>query len=99
MQEKRTHARARISLPVTCELADGTAFEAEGRDLSIGGMFVAAPVQPPFNAQLIIQVALGGAGPSRVPAVVRWSKADGFGVQFGLLGAIETHLIAKLLRP
>lgn len=99
MQEKRTHARARISLPVTCELPDGTSFEGEGRDLSIGGMFVAAPVQPPFNAPMIIRVALGGAGPSRVPAVVRWSKAEGFGVQFGLLGAIETHLIVKLLRP
>ncbi len=48
---------------------------------------------------MTIVVALGGAQPSRVPAVVRWSKSDGFGVQFGLLGAVETHLIAKLLRP
>jgi len=99
VQEKRTHARARINLPVTCEFADGTVLPGEGRDLSIGGMFVAAPAQPPFNSRVTIVVPLGGAQPSRVPAVVRWSKSDGFGVQFGLLGAVETHLIAKLLRP
>jgi hypothetical protein len=32
-----------------------------------------------------------------LPGVVRWSNEGGFGVQFGLLGARETHSIARIL--
>ncbi|MBN2197279.1 MAG: PilZ domain-containing protein [Polyangiaceae bacterium] len=100
MQEKRSHARASISLPVTCELSDGRTFQGEGRDIGVGGMFVSASTQLPFDARITVIAQLpGGARPSRIPAIVRWSKADGFGVQFGLLGALETHLITKLMRP
>jgi hypothetical protein len=34
----------------------------------------------------------------KLPAVVRWNKPGGFGVQFGLLGAKETHSLAQLLK-
>lgn len=99
MQEKRSHARAKVCLAVSCELPDGTLLPGEGRDLSLGGMFVAAVTQLPFNSKVTVIVELpGGARPSRLPAIVRWSTAEGFGVQFGLLGAVETHLITKLLR-
>jgi hypothetical protein len=99
VHEKRSHARARVSVPVTCELEDGTTFAGEGRDLSIGGMFVAAEHRLEFNTRIVVVASIGAAKPSRLPAVVRWSKSEGFGVQFGLLGAVETHLIAKIMRP
>jgi type IV pilus assembly protein PilZ len=34
----------------------------------------------------------------RVPAVIRWIKPGGFGVQFGLLGARETHALSELFK-
>jgi type IV pilus assembly protein PilZ len=34
----------------------------------------------------------------RLPGIVRWAKPDGFGVQFGSLGARETHAISELLK-
>jgi type IV pilus assembly protein PilZ len=40
----------------------------------------------------------GTKGDLRLPAIVRWTKPDGFGVQFGSLGARETHAISQLLK-
>jgi len=34
----------------------------------------------------------------RLPGVVRWAKPNGFGVQFGSLGARETHAILTGLK-
>jgi hypothetical protein len=34
----------------------------------------------------------------RLPALVRWSEPQGFGVQFGLLGAYATHVIVELVK-
>ncbi len=62
-------------------------------------MFINAAEQPAFGTQLVVICRLpGSAADSRLPAVVRWAKPGGFGVQFGLLGARETHAIATLLR-
>jgi hypothetical protein len=33
-----------------------------------------------------------------MPGIVRWNKPGGIGLQFGLLGAKETHLLAELMR-
>jgi hypothetical protein len=33
-----------------------------------------------------------------LPCVVRWTGADGMGVQFGLIGARETHAITEITR-
>ena len=99
MKEQRGHPRVVIDVSVTCRRTDGASFEGRGKDLSLGGMFVETTESQPFNTQLTIEMELEGAkGRITVPAVVRWSKSNGFGVQFGLLGARETHLIASLLR-
>jgi hypothetical protein len=34
----------------------------------------------------------------KLPGTVRWAKPGGLGIQFGLLGARETHSIAQLLK-
>jgi hypothetical protein len=62
-------------------------------------MFIESAQKLPFNTQIEIVIRLPGASQdSRLPAIVRWSDKVGFGVQFGLLGALETHLIAELTR-
>jgi hypothetical protein len=56
-------------------------------DLSVGGVFIEAPSSPPFGARIVIHADLPGAPKLEL----------GFGVQFGLLGAVETHALAAIV--
>ncbi len=98
MQEKRVHPRAPVNLDVVCELADADAFSGVAKDISVGGMFVESEAAPSFGTQLTIVITLPGTnGEVKLPAIVRWAKPTGFGVQFGLMGARATHAITNLL--
>jgi type IV pilus assembly protein PilZ len=99
--EKRRYVRASIQLPVLFALKGGSAFaDGMGKDISVGGMFIETEVGAPFSAEIVVRVKLptpaGGLKDYDLPAVVRWVRADGMGVQFGLLGAHETHAITEL---
>ena len=60
-------------------------------------MFIQSDENPAFGTQMVVTMQLPGqAKPLDLPCVVRWNKPDGFGVQFGLLGARETHALTKL---
>ena len=84
---------------VSCEPKDGAPFRATGKDVSVGGMFLESSQSPPFGTELTIVGTLPGAKKDlRLPAVVRWVKPGGFGVQFGLLGALETHVLSELMK-
>ena len=100
-KEKRTYRRIAVSLPVRCELPDQTSFTGVVRDISLGGMFIETSERPGFGVQLSISVLLPGSSSEvRLPGFVRWQKDAGFGIQFGLLGAREAHLIAGVVhRP
>jgi type IV pilus assembly protein PilZ len=50
-----------------------------------------------FGEELEIELDLPDLGPTRLPAIVRWLRPEGFGVQFGLLGAKHTHALANLV--
>jgi len=97
VDEKRRHPRVVINLPVSCDVAGGQQFQANARDVSVGGMFVEASVAPAFGAQITIVGDFPGRPGMRIPAIVRWVTSDGFGVQFGLLGAHETHVLAAIV--
>jgi len=99
--EHRQFGRSNIDLPLTFMVkGKPEVLEGRGRDLSIGGMFIETSTPAPFNSDIDIMVVLpGGADTSTLPARVRWGREGGMGIQFGLLGARETHLIAKLARP
>jgi hypothetical protein len=97
--DKRLHARVPIDITVVCESAGGSSFEAHAKDISVGGMFVESEQHPPFATNLTVVARLPGAKKDvRLPAVVRWAKPTGFGMQFGLLGAFETHVISELMK-
>ena len=40
----------------------------------------------------------GAKEDSKLPATVRWANTEGIGVQFGLMGAKETHLLTEVMR-
>lgn len=97
MIEKRRHARNPVDLEA--KVSDGTrTLEGRARDLSVGGMFFEGEAAFAFGTK--VEVSLGVLTLTHgfvIPAVVRWTAPEGLGLQFGLLGARETHEITKIL--
>jgi type IV pilus assembly protein PilZ len=62
-------------------------------------MFIQTPEPLAFSAELVVYVTLPRQRTQfSLPAVVRWVGDAGMGVQFGLIGARETHAITELTR-
>ncbi len=69
------------------------------RDLGIGGVYVETATPAAFGAELLVHIHLPGEASSyALPGVVRWVRADGMGVQFGMLGAKETYAITEIVK-
>ena len=99
MEDKRVHPRVVVNTPVSCEVKNGAAFAGLAKDISIGGTFVETTEVVPFGTEVIIVARFAGTKADlRLPGTVRWAKPDGFGVQFGALGARDTHAISQLLK-
>jgi type IV pilus assembly protein PilZ len=99
--ELRRYQRANLDVPVEF-VAKGSQERIGGRakDISLGGMYVLTDTPLAFGAELVIHVTLPGQrAPFALPAVVRWARGgDGMGLQFGLIGARETHAITELTK-
>jgi type IV pilus assembly protein PilZ len=97
--ELRLYERAPIDFEVEFTIK-GTPQRIPGRarDLSIGGMYVQTSAPPAFGSDVVVHALLPGQKVAfALPAVVRWTRAgEGMGLQFGLLGARETHAITEL---
>ncbi|HEX2674589.1 MAG TPA: PilZ domain-containing protein [Polyangiaceae bacterium] len=99
MEDKRVHPRVVVNTPVSYEVKNGAAFTGLVKDISIGGTFVETTEVVPFGTEVTIVARFPGTKADlRLPGTVRWAKPDGFGVQFGALGARETHAISQLLK-
>jgi type IV pilus assembly protein PilZ len=100
--EKRRHARASIDLPVLFAVKGAASHgQGIGKDISIGGMFIETEATATFGADVVVRVRLRtptGEQDFDLPGVVRWVRNGGMGVQFGLLGALETHAITELAK-
>lgn len=100
MIEKRQHPRQAVDLEASVSV-DGSSDVIPGRvrDLSIGGMFFVGDVQLAFGTKVTVSIMFPKpSGELKFPGVVRWRGEDGIGVQFGLVGAKETHAIAQAVR-
>jgi type IV pilus assembly protein PilZ len=99
--ELRRYQRSHVDVPVEFA-AKGSPekFAGRAKDLSVGGMFVETDRPLAFGAELVVYAQLPGRkAPLTLPAVVRWTRAgQGMGVQFGLLGARDTHAITELMK-
>jgi type IV pilus assembly protein PilZ len=99
--ELRRYQRAPLDVP--CEFIakeGGERFSGRSKDISVGGMFVYAQQPLAFGVELVVHLQLPGQkAPFALPGVVRWSRTgEGMGIQFGLMGARETHAITELTR-
>jgi type IV pilus assembly protein PilZ len=98
-REKRVHPRVSVEIAVSCERPGAPPVLGTARDLGVGGVFIESTQVVPFGTELVIVARLPGMNTGlRLPGLVRWAKLDGFGVQFGLLGARETHGILALMK-
>ena len=98
MKEKRQSPRKPVAIPLVFEVVETQRRTvAACRDLSLGGMFIETSDQAAFGAEITIILYLPGMdGEQTLPATVRWTTADGMGVQFGLLGVRHTHALKAL---
>jgi Tfp pilus assembly protein PilZ len=68
------------------------------KDLALGGMFIETETPAPLNEEIRVHLRLPDAPKEMVlTAVVRWTRRDGMGVQFGLMGAVDTHALTEFL--
>lgn len=98
MHEKRAHSRSLIRIAVTCTTEGGAVVAGTSHDLSTGGMYIEAGEIPAFGTKLGVEIDASGLRGVHLPGIVRWTKPSGFGVQFQLIGARETHALAELVR-
>jgi len=96
--ENRQHPRKTFETDVTYQVGDGPRMAARCRDISLGGMFVETSTPLAYGTALRLWVRLPGMkDDSTIDAVVRWNMPAGMGVQFGTMGARDTHAITLLL--
>ena len=98
--EQRRYARAPIQTPLTF-FVKGSSDQKRGtaKDIAVGGMSVEAADPAPFGSEIIVNLQLPGSHEvMALPAIVRWVRDGSMGLQFGLLGAVETHLITEIHR-
>jgi len=67
-------------------------------DISVGGMYMISDIKPALGTELELEFDTRDVH-LEVPAIVRWTNMNGFGVQFGLIGAKETHAINQIDSP
>jgi uncharacterized protein (TIGR02266 family) len=99
--EHRRFVRAPVDVAVIFTGKNNTAEELRGRskDISVGGMFITTASVVPFGSEVTIRLRLPHAKDElTLPGVVRWVRDDGMGIQFGNLGAKETHEITEVVR-
>jgi PilZ domain len=98
--ELRRHSRTTIDVSVEFVAKGATErFPGRAKDISLGGMFIATDKPLPFSAEVTVHLTLPSQKAAfALPGVVRWNRDGGMGVQFGLIGARETHAITELTR-
>jgi type IV pilus assembly protein PilZ len=96
--DKRQHPRKIIEADVAFQVAGNPRLEARYRDVSLGGMFIETEAVAPYGTPVRVFLRLPGLKDEvTVDTIVRWSKPGGMGVQFGVMGARETHALIELL--
>jgi hypothetical protein len=94
----RSAPRSDLELPVRFD--DGArVHEGVARNMSLGGMFIATAWPAAFGATVRVEIDLDLGAPTTVRCFVRWTNADGMGVQFDVMGARETHALTEKLKP
>ena len=93
-QDLRRNPRVLLDTDVEI-MHDGRTFNGRAHDISLGGMFVATPTVVPFGSNVTLKFRIGRDSELSIAGVVRWTRSDGIGVQFGTFGVRETYAITE----
>jgi type IV pilus assembly protein PilZ len=98
--EHRQHPRKSLVCPVAFQVGTAPRVDASCRDISLGGMFIETEQPAPYGAEVVIHISLPGLREeATIRSTVRWTKRGaGMGVQFGVMGARETHALIELIQ-
>lgn len=97
MREKRQHQRAELVTTVHVSAKQKLVWQTESRDISLGGMFLDGAAQAPLGSEVELRFDMPGLGEVILPGYIRWNTREGFGIQFGLIGAKVTHAIGVMI--
>ena len=96
--QSRRDSRYELRLAISVDCPGEPFAPAVCRNISVGGMFVETNRPAPFGAAVAVFAPLPGLpGLTRIDATVRWTSREGMGVQFGVMGARETHALTELI--
>ncbi len=97
--EHRTHERFERRLRVRFEW-NGQQRDAVTRNISLGGMFIVLNGDfPPIGSELTVRFRLPALKQdTEAASVVRWTDADGIGIQFSGLRAKEVWALNQLFK-
>jgi PilZ domain-containing protein len=98
VREKRQHQRVDVRFEILCVREGEPDVAAHARDVSNGGLFIELTPVPAFGSSFTVVTSAMAARPLRLPVTVRWVTPEGCGVQFGLLGAYETHALVNFIK-
>jgi Tfp pilus assembly protein PilZ len=98
--DRRGCQRVAINVPVEFTVRDSwETASGIGKDISLGGTFIETEAPAPFGASVLVSIRLPSYREEMLlPGIVRWTKEDGMGVQFRLLGARDTRAITEMMR-
>lgn len=91
-QRKNTRKNFQTSVSV---IFDCTKIDCTSKDISIGGMFVISNCFPQVGTEVDVTLSINDEE-YKIPSVIRWRNQNGFGLQFGLIGAKLTHAINQI---
>ncbi len=97
MDRRCSDRRIQVDIPAEIVAEGGARIAGRVTDVSLGGARVEAEALVPFGSNVVVRMRLPGSMRElALPGVVRWTRPGVLGLQFGLLGARETHLITSL---
>jgi hypothetical protein len=96
--DKRSQTRHEVSIPATLAI-DGTSKDCTLLNLSLGGALLAAHGKLAMGQRIRISFHVPTIGDAiEVGATVRWSNADGVGVQFDGLRARDVWALNEYFK-
>jgi hypothetical protein len=98
LRERRQHPRIPLAIEATIIMDDGSQLHGTTRDVGMGGIFVEIQGTFVFGVKVQVEVKLPKYGTTLLPGTIRWIEPIGVGIQFGLLGAKDTHGLSELLK-
>lgn len=100
MDRRCSDRRIQVDVPAELVAEGGVRSYGLARDISVGGVRVETDMPVSFGSAMVVRMQLPGSTRDLVlPAIVRWTRLGVVGLQFGLLGARETHLIMRARCP